>query len=223
MATANQAHRLRVLPGGGSDVDPPAAAPDAAAPGSDPWWRVDGAAAPAAHPATGDSDFRSAGGPVDPGRPPQSPWQATGHEPGRPQATGHGATDGGATVAVAPPETPGPAVGAELEVSAAGVAGMVHHWTGMAAARPGGLLHSLVADSPPSAAEHLGYVGSGAWLPPGHPGGASRLAGQTYGYTLGLLGVTIGNGIAWTFHKPMRLLLVALIAGFLTLIGIVCM
>jgi hypothetical protein len=122
---------------------------------------------------------------------------------------------------LAPPERPVPGTGTEVELAAPRFAGMVQHWAGLAAASPGGIVRGIVADSPPSAEEHLRYVGSRAWLPPGHPGGVSGTAGAVYGYTLGLLGVTIGNGIAWMFHKPLRLTLVLLIAGFLLLLGVV--
>jgi hypothetical protein len=132
-----------------------------------------------------------------------------------------------ATAAVAAGPAPGTAV--ELAPMAplgrpmnAGelLARSVRHWMGLAAenaTRPGGLAHGITAGSPPSAAQHLKYVKSRIWVPEGHPGGFIGPAGALYGRTLGLAGVTIGNGITWVFHKPLRLAALVLLGGIVAL------
>lgn len=95
------------------------------------------------------------------------------------------------------------------------------HWAVIAAAgaarairRPGGPWHA----SPESMAGHDTYRRTRAWIPhddKGHQigGGILGPAGAAYHWTLGSLGMLIGYGIAWTFARPMRLAIAAIIIG----------
>jgi len=92
----------------------------------------------------------------------------------------------------------------------------VAHWAARwwqsvlaAAANPRGPYHA----QPESLAAHDEYRRSRAWVPPGHEGRFLGPAGGAYHHTLARFGLASGYWWAWTWARPMRLVLTAAVLG----------
>jgi hypothetical protein len=78
-----------------------------------------------------------------------------------------------------------------------------------AAGKPGGIYHA----QPESLAMHDAYRKSRAWVPDGHDGKLIGPAGDIYHRTAASFGLVTGYWWAWTFARPLRLMLTLAAVG----------
>lgn len=100
------------------------------------------------------------------------------------------------------------------------VAVTLRHWAGMVTAsarksmsQPG----TVLTDEPPSIAHIAAYYRASAWVPDHHEAEWLRAAGRAYGYAVGIPVVAFLYGLAWLFARPVRIGLVLLVAGAVTI------
>lgn len=100
------------------------------------------------------------------------------------------------------------------------VAVTLRHWAGMVTAsarksmsQPG----TVLTDEPPSIAHIAAYYRASAWVPDHHEAEWLRAAGRAYGYCVGIPAVAFLYGLAWLFARPVRIGLVLLVAGAVTI------
>jgi len=83
--------------------------------------------------------------------------------------------------------------------------------------RPG----SVLTDPPPSIGHIAAYYRAAPWVPAHHESGALRAAGRAYGYAVALPVVAALYSLAWLFARPVRIGVVLLIVGAVTLAALV--
>jgi hypothetical protein len=96
----------------------------------------------------------------------------------------------------------------------------VRHWAlqwwrsaRKAATNPRGPYHA----QPESLAAHDAYRRVRAWIPAGHEGKILGPAGDAYHLTFAKFGMATGYWLAWTFARPMRLLITVAVLGGIAL------
>jgi hypothetical protein len=74
-----------------------------------------------------------------------------------------------------------------------------------ACAEPGGFIHALMAEKPPSVTEQVTYAEGKRWVTAGHDGGIADVAGTAYQRFIGVNGVAWHDAMAALYAKPFRL------------------
>jgi hypothetical protein len=74
-----------------------------------------------------------------------------------------------------------------------------------ACAEPGGFIHALMSEKPPSVTEQVAYAEGRRWVTAGHDGGIADVAGTAYHKLIGINGVAWHDAMAALYAKPFRL------------------
>jgi hypothetical protein len=70
---------------------------------------------------------------------------------------------------------------------------------------PGGFVHGLMSQKPPSVTEQVAYAEAKQWVTAGHDGGIADVAGTLYQRFAGVNGVAYHDAMAGLYAKPFRL------------------
>jgi hypothetical protein len=70
---------------------------------------------------------------------------------------------------------------------------------------PGGFIHGLMAEKPPSVTEQVAYAEGKRWVTAGHDDGVADVAGSAYHRFIGIQGVAWHDAMAALYAKPFRL------------------
>ena len=70
---------------------------------------------------------------------------------------------------------------------------------------PGGFVHGLMGEKPPSVTEQVAYAEGRTWVTAGHDDGVADVAGTLYQRFIGINGVAYHNGMSALYAKPFRM------------------
>ncbi len=68
--------------------------------------------------------------------------------------------------------------------------------------RPGGFVHGLMSEKPPSVVEQVAYTESKAWVTTGHEDGFCDVAGSWYQRVIGINGVAYHDAMSAIYARP---------------------
>ena len=74
-----------------------------------------------------------------------------------------------------------------------------------ACSAPGGFIHGLMSEKPPSVTEQVAYAEGRTWVTAGHDDGIADVAGSVYQRFIGINGVAYHNGMSALYAKPFRM------------------
>ena len=70
---------------------------------------------------------------------------------------------------------------------------------------PGGFVHGLMGEKPPSVTEQVAYAEGRTWVTAGHDDGVADVAGTVYQRFVGIQGVAYHDAMAAIYQKPFRM------------------
>ena len=80
-----------------------------------------------------------------------------------------------------------------------------------ACSAPGGFIHGLMSEKPPSVTEQVAYAEGKRWVTAGHDDGIADVAGSAYHRFIGINGLAWHNAMGALYAKPFRLGVAAVI------------